>query len=529
MFTTSLDFKNAFNLFPIDSNNTTNPKNFAYYHCFKAGEKWWRPVGMLFGAKHSPFFFTSILQPVITLIRNRWAMDIVIYMDDMLLLHEDASYLLRATEEVANLLLDLGIILSMDKCEIYPKQEIQFLGWNWDFRQFTLSMAQDRRKKLLGRIAQWREIILKQRRVPIQNLQSIVGELAFLRPQIERTLLYLKPFYIAIQAAVNRVGQKGSLILPRKLIFPLKWFDKEIRFNTPVSLATPIPQAILVTDASEQGCGAILQTGEREFYMSDRFQEPVLPSSNQREMLAVLNALHHFLPTLEELRIKVITLESDNMTVVHNILKTKAQIGPLPIVRALFSFTTQHRITLLPIHRPGVRNEKADALSRLEWMGDYEIQWNLVLPILQEWNIIPTIDLFATKANHKLPLYCSADPTDEEAWTYNAFSIPWAQFTWPYIHTTPALIPTCLQRIEAERILSLIIAPMWPSQPWWDKLKRMTKAFRILGRGEEILSPGGEMKKRGTKLPPGWMELAIIGPVGSSESDNFQQCASLSK
>jgi hypothetical protein len=250
IFATSLDFKSAFNLFPIDSNDITNPENFAFYHCFKAGDIWWRPVGMLFGAKHSPFFFTSILQPVITLIRSKWMMDVVIYMDDMLLLHENPVYLKQATEEVANLLLDLGIILSLDKCEVQPKQVIQFLGWNWDFHHFTLSMAKDRRKKLLGRIAHWRQLILKQRRVPIKNLQSIVGELAFLRPQIARTLLYLKPFYIAIQAAVNRAGQRGTLIPPRKLIFPLKWFDKEIRFNTLVSLSTPIPQALLVTDAS---------------------------------------------------------------------------------------------------------------------------------------------------------------------------------------------------------------------------------------------------------------------------------------
>jgi hypothetical protein len=260
--------------------------------------------------------------------------------------------------------------------------------------------------------------------------------------------------------------------------------------------------------------------------MSEHFPPPAPTSSNQREMLAVLRALLHFLPTLEELQIKVITLESDNMTVVHNILKAKAQTGPLPIVRALFSFTTRHQIILLPIHRPGIRNEKADALSRLEWMGDYEIQWELISPILREWKITPTIDLFATRANHKLPLYCSAVPMDQEAFAYNAFSIPWAQFPWPYIHTTPTLIPLCLQRIEMEQILALIIAPMWPSQPWWDKLKRMTKTYRILGRGETILTPGLEMKKRGTKLPPGWMELAIIGPIGSSETDSCLPCAS---
>jgi hypothetical protein len=199
--------------------------------------------------------------------------------------------------------------------------------------------------------------------------------------------------------------------------------------------------------------------------MSEHFPPPAPTSSNQREMLAVLRAHLHFLPTLEELQIKVITLESDNMTVVHNILKAKAQIGSLPIVRALFSFITRHRIILLPIHRPGIRNEKTDALTRLEWLGDYQIQWELISPILQEWKITPTIHLFATKANHKLPLYCPAVPTDQDAFAYNAFSIPWVQFPWPYIHTTPTLIPSCLQRIEMEQILALMTESWEEAKP----------------------------------------------------------------
>jgi ribonuclease HI len=526
MYATSLDFKSAFNLFPIDGNETSNPENFAYYHCFKAAGIWWRPVGMLFGAKHSPYFFTMILQPVITYIRRKWAMDIIIYMDDMLLLHEDPTYLEKSTEEVASLLLDLGIILSLEKCEVFPKQVITFLGWVWDFHRFKLSMSPDRRKNLSGKLAQWRRIIINQRRVPIKKAQSLVGELAFLRPQLQRVLLYLKPFYTAIQAAVNRNGQNGSMVLPRNLIHVCKWFSKEIQFNTPASLAIPVPQAILVTDASEQGCGAILQHADEEYYMAEQFTPPIPTSSNQREMLAVLHALKHFLPVLSQHEIRTLTLESDNMTVVYNIIKVKAQRGPLPIVRALFSFLTKHQITLLPSHRPGVKNEKADALSRLEWMGDYEIQSGILAQALLEWGITPSIDLFATELNCKFPLYCSPDPSDGNALTCNAFSIPWNQFQWPYIHVTPALIPKCLQRIQEERILALIIAPMWASQSWWDKLKRMTRTFKVLGRGEDILIPGKEMKRRETKLPPGWFELAIVGPIGSEAIDNARLCDS---
>jgi hypothetical protein len=55
---------------------------------------------------------------------------------------------------------------------------------------------------------------------------------------------------------------------------------------------------------------------------------------------------------------------------------------------------------------------------------------------------------------------------------------------------------------------------MWPSQPWWDLLKRMTRVAQTIGLGEHVLIKGPEMKRRQTKLPPGWMELALVTPSG---------------
>jgi hypothetical protein len=66
---------------------------------------------------------------------------------------------------------------------------------------------------------------------------------------------------------------------------------------------------------------------------------------------------------------------------------------------------------------------------------------------------------------------------------------------------------------------ALMIAPMWPSQPWWDGLKRMTIKYRVLGKGEDLLIQEREMKSRETKLPPGWIELAHISSTTSKVTD----------
>jgi hypothetical protein len=147
-------------------------------------------------------------------------------------------------------------------------------------------------------------------------------------------------------------------------------------------------------------------------------------------------------------------------------------------------------------------------------MGDYEVKWEPVMRILTQWAIAPTIDLFATARNHKLPRYASPIPDPQAAWL-NAFSQPWRQEL-PFIHPTPALLNSCLKRLAEEGGRAVVLAPMWASQPWWDMLKRMTKQFVTLGKAEDLLIPGEWMKKRETKLPPGWLELSLVESPGST-------------
>jgi hypothetical protein len=141
---------------------------------------------------------------------------------------------------------------------------------------------------------------------------------------------------------------------------------------------------------------------------------------------------------------------------------------------------------------------------------------------LDSWKIFPSIDLFATRWNHKLPKYVSADPFDSDAVWTDAWSGKWSDWKFPFIHTTPALIPRCLQRLNDEGIVALLIAPMWPSQMWWNTLKKMTICQQTLGLGPEVLIPGPEMRKKGTKLPPGWISLNLVVPIGSREIEESE-------
>ena len=77
-------------------------------------------------------------------------------------------------------------------------------------------------------------------------------------------------------------------------------------------------------------------------------------------------------------------------------------------------------------HVQGKLNILADSLSRSHSI--LQTEWTLSLktlePVWRSWHT-PQIDLFASRFNHRLPLYISPVP-DPQAWAVDAFSVPWA-------------------------------------------------------------------------------------------------------
>jgi hypothetical protein len=92
------------------------------------------------------------------------------------------------------------------------------------------------------------------------------------------------------------------------------------------------------------------------------------------------------------------------------------------------------------VHVPGVINVVADALSRLDRSGDYQINPDLAYLLFNWWDITPTLDLFANQYNRILPRYVSTDPNDTESIWTGAFNHTWkSEILW--IHPPISTIP----------------------------------------------------------------------------------------
>ena len=106
-----------------------------------------------------------------------------------------------------------------------------------------------------------------------------------------------------------------------------------------------------------------------------------------------------------------------------------------------------YQITLKARHIPWCLNVMADLLSRSNQVQSTE--WSLhpqvFKQICQKW-FTTHVDLFATRLNHKLPLYVSPVPYPN-AWDIDALSINWMGLT-AYAYPPTALLCRVIQKIR---------------------------------------------------------------------------------
>ena len=218
-------------------------------------------------------------------------------------------------------------------------------------------------------------------------------------------------------------------------------------------------------------------------------------------MEAVLLAVTGFLPQLKSREVR---LMCDNAVVVSYIAReggTKSfRLTRLTI--RLLEFCDRKGIMLEPVHLPGSHNVQADALSRVgqTLMTEWSIKSQLLCPVFSAWRA-PVIDLFATFANRKLPVFASPFP-DHRAKYFDAMSVPWTGMGMVYAFPPFKMLLAVLNKIRMSNDLRVIlVAPRIMSASWMPELLELSLCPPIPLDGDPLLTqevrlPRGHVKTR---------------------------------
>ena len=86
-----------------------------------------------------PWTFTKLMKPVTAMMR-RSGIRCVIYLDDLILLHQEPVVLQHQLQMTISLLQNLGFIIKWEKLVINPTRQIGYLGFHIDSSSMTMSL-----------------------------------------------------------------------------------------------------------------------------------------------------------------------------------------------------------------------------------------------------------------------------------------------------------------------------------------------------------------------------------------------------
>ena len=233
---------------------------------------------------------------------------------------------------------------------------------------------------------------------------------------------------------------------------------------TGFQFGAPAPDLHLYSDASCSLWGAHLLDQHVSGVWSD--QEKLL-HINVLEMKALFLGLQAFRDVIGH----HVTAMCDNSTVVAYVNKQGGTVSRALclLTSPLLRWTESFDFHLDARYLPGQDNVLADVLSRRgQAVGtEWSLHPQVARSLLRVWGN-PSIDLFATCLNAKLPLYCSLVP-DPQAVFEDAFRHPWDDLD---LYAFPPLtVGRVIARVrESSRFAMTLVAPLWPEKEWFADL-----------------------------------------------------------
>ena len=447
-FMASVDLKDAYYSVPIAAAHQK-------YLKFEWGGKLYQFICFPNGLAFCPRKFTKLMKPAYAVLRQPGHINSP-YIDDSYLQGGSYEECLGNVLDTVKMFLSLGFILHPHKSVFTPTKKISIFGvclgqmkklTSWNQSVPTLSRPKNPLYgRFLGPLGIWYQVS-----------QESCGTLYFRQLEREKTLAL----------RYNKGDYDAFIVLSDKACNELIWWNTHLEASYNV-ISHGEPTAVMSTDASSTDWGCALNnTCTGGHWTTEEDKNHI----NYLELLAIYLALKSFSSIINGQHVKFMV---DNMTALSDVnhMGTSSSEKRNDLAKEIWSWCAQRNIWLTAVHIPGVENVTADKQSR---QSHSQLEWTLDRTIFRDClnvvNVVPNIDLFASRLNHQLQPYVSWNP-DPGAVAVDAFHLSWKWYT-PYMFPPFSLISRVLQKIQRERVQGIIIVPKWPTQTWWPVLMRM--------------------------------------------------------
>ncbi len=415
-----------------------------------------------FGLCTAPYVFSRVVKAMLRYIHQR-GIRLHAYLDDWLQPASSREMAERHIRVVLSETLRMGFVPNWDKSELIPTQVFVFLGARCNLLQGLIGPSLDRVSRIQGLIMS----LLQARVASARTLHALLGQMESMARLLPQGRTHKRSLQWEIKSRWSQETHSWDRTIVLDTWFReavSQWLDPEFMYSM-VPIHPPVPDIHLFTDASLTGWGAHLQDQVASGKWSMYWRRCHI---NILELRAVYLALKQFVNVIE---CRCVLLATDNTTVAAYVNKEGGSRSEKLCLLSMkiLTWCARHSVTLKARYLPGKLNILADSLSRRDTIVHTE--WTMHVGVLKQvfcWWGTPHVDLFATRLNNQLPTYVSPVP-DPSALAVDALSISWEGMH-AYAFPPFPLLSRVILKISNELSLVLLIAPLWPGQPWFNLL-----------------------------------------------------------
>ena len=424
------------------------------------------------GLACAPRKFTKLLKPLMALLR-RQGFTVAGYIDDLYLQGDTEEECAENVDMAVSLFSQAGFLIHLVKSVFKPQQQLTFLGFTLNSVDMTVSLTPEKADNIKRACVKLR----KSNSCTIQAAAETVGLLVSSFPGVEMGPLFYRNLEMDKAIALRDNYYRFDAIMPvsPEVKQDLDWWIENIS-HTKNYISHGQPDMQIWSDSSNLGWGAKCGAETAGGRWSELEQEDHI---NSKELKAGFFALKCFCAERTCVHVR---LNMDNTTAVAyvNAMGGTKSLACNTVARHMWMWCMQRHIWLSAAHVAGSSNVDADFESRVfndrtEWMLH-----NRVFKDITNMFGVPDVDLFASRLNAQLQTFVSWRP-DPEASHVDAFTLAWTDKLF-YLFPPFSLVGHCLQKLEEDGGEAIMVAPVWPTQPWYSKLLGMLTAHPALLR-----------------------------------------------
>lgn len=453
----SVDISEAFYSVPI------HKKDWKYFRFYHNNQKY-QFKALVMGLSTSPRVFTKLLKPVFAHLRSLGHVSTA-YIDDYCLQGDSYDSCLNNIRDTIHLIDSLGLTVHPEKSILIPTKQIVFLGFLLCSVTMTVRLTPEKTIE----IVEFCKIIIEKRRVTMREFAKLIGKLVATDPGIDYAPLFYKPLERVKERMLKlHKGNYNSFMNIPKSVYPdIDWWIKNLH-TVYRKVSHGAPTLILFSDASNLGWSSYNQTDNEKAGGVWSAEEQNL-HINILELKACQLTLQSFCQKVKNLHVKLYMDNTGSCTYINKFGGKKKELNLL--AREIWFWCINRKIHLTAAHIPGKKNIEADKESR---SFNSDLEWSLNQNVFEEISNIHiglSIDLFASRLNHKLPKYVTRRP-EPYAFAIDAFSPTWSN-NFFYIFPPFSLLPRILQKIQEDGTEAVLVEPIWPTQVWWPSLLQL--------------------------------------------------------